>query len=440
MNQFILKYKDNPKYLKLFDWVKLISITGGAQILIQAIGMVSGILIIRMLPTHEYALYTLANTMLGTLMMLTDSGISSGVMSQSGKVWEDKEKLGVVLATGLNLRRKFALVVIVIMTPFLLYILMTNGASWFTAILLSVSLIPAFTTSLSGALLAIPPKLHQDILPLQKNQIAANIGRLLMTAVSLFIFPFAFITILASGIPQIWANFNLRKISNKFASKGLKPDPIVRTEILKIVKKTFPGTVYFCLYSQINIWLISFFGTSDNVAQVGALSRLILVLGLFFVVYSTLVTPRFSKLPAKWDLLLKRFIQITIGIVIMDVMIITFVWFFPSEVLWILGDKYANLTKEIFLNVIGTCIGFIAGAYVGMYTSRGWVLNPVISISVSLLSIASGAYFFDLAHLQGLFLYDIYLVSIQVIMYLIYILYKFREMKLQSEHNHVIGE
>ncbi len=148
MNQFILKYKDNPKYLKLFDWVKLISITGGAQILIQAIGMISGILIIRMLPTNEYALYTLANTMLGTLMMLTDSGISSGVMSQSGKVWEDKERLGIVLATGLNLRRKFALVVIIIMTPFLLYILMTNGASWFTAILLAVSLIPAFTTSL----------------------------------------------------------------------------------------------------------------------------------------------------------------------------------------------------------------------------------------------------------------------------------------------------
>jgi O-antigen/teichoic acid export membrane protein len=356
-------------------------------------------------------------------------------MAQSGKVWEDKEKLGIVLATGLDLRKKFAIVVLIVVTPFLIYILLTNGATWMTAILLVISLIPAFITSLSGALFSIAPKLHQDILALQKNQIAANFGRLLITVMTIFVFPIAFLTILASGIPQIWANLKLRKITYKFALPSQKPDANVRKEILKIVKKTFPGTVYFCVYSQINIWLISFFGTSDNVAQVGALGRLVLVLGLFFVVFSTLVIPRFSKLKAQWDLLLKRFIQVTIALIILDLFIIAFVWLFPSQVLWILGDKYANLTNEILVNVIGTCVGFIAGGYVGMYTSRGWVLNPVISISVSLISIASGAYFFNLSTLMGLFKYDIYLVSIQVIMYFIYILYKIREMKRNSEEN-----
>src|SRR4051794_12896030 len=96
----------NPRYSRIFGWGKLITITGGAQAIVQGTGMLSGILIIRLLSTHQYAWYTLANTMLGTMTILSDAGISTGVMAQGGKVWQDKEKLGAVLATGLDLRRK----------------------------------------------------------------------------------------------------------------------------------------------------------------------------------------------------------------------------------------------------------------------------------------------------------------------------------------------
>jgi hypothetical protein len=44
-----------------------------------------GILIIRLLPV-EYAFYTLANTMHRTMTVLADGGITTGVMSQVGKV------------------------------------------------------------------------------------------------------------------------------------------------------------------------------------------------------------------------------------------------------------------------------------------------------------------------------------------------------------------
>ena len=34
------------------EWAKLIAITGSAQVMVQAIGFLSGILVIRLLPTH----------------------------------------------------------------------------------------------------------------------------------------------------------------------------------------------------------------------------------------------------------------------------------------------------------------------------------------------------------------------------------------------------
>ncbi len=70
----------------MYGWGKLISVTGSAQVLIQALGFISGIIIIRLLPTEEYAFYTLANTMLGTMNILSDAGVSTGVMAQGGKV------------------------------------------------------------------------------------------------------------------------------------------------------------------------------------------------------------------------------------------------------------------------------------------------------------------------------------------------------------------
>ncbi|MEP6746613.1 MAG: polysaccharide biosynthesis protein, partial [Bacteroidota bacterium] len=269
MKKLVLQIYSNPKYSKVFEWGRLISITGSAQIMVQLISFVCGILVIRMLPTQEYALYTLANAMLGTMILLADSGVSTGVMAQGAKVWQNDAKLGAVLVTGLDLRKKFAIGSLIIATPALLYLLRHHGASWLVSILIIVSLIPAFFTGLSGTLLEIVFKLRQNIVPLQKIQVMNNAGRLALLSALLLIFPWTFIAILAAGIPQIWANIRLRKLSASYADWTQKPDPVVRKEILYIVKRVIPGAIYYCLSGQITIWLISIFGTSKALAQMG---------------------------------------------------------------------------------------------------------------------------------------------------------------------------
>ena len=176
-------------YRNLVSWIRLVSITSTAQIFVQGVGFISGILIIRLLEVEEYALYTLANTMLGTMCLLADGGISAGVMSQGGRVWQDKEKLGQILATGLELRKKFAVGSLIVCIPILIYLLRSHDASWLMVTLISLSLIPAFISQLSDTILGIPPKLHQAIPELQKNQVMVGFGRLVLTAGFIFIFP-----------------------------------------------------------------------------------------------------------------------------------------------------------------------------------------------------------------------------------------------------------
>src|SRR5215213_1625169 len=121
MRVLVQKLNTNPNYARIVEWGKLITLTGAAQIIVQALGFISGILIVRLLSVNEYALYTLANTMLGTLTILADSGISNGVMAQAGKVWQDKKKLGSVLVTGLALRKKFGIISLLVATPVMIY-------------------------------------------------------------------------------------------------------------------------------------------------------------------------------------------------------------------------------------------------------------------------------------------------------------------------------
>lgn len=407
MKNILIKLKQHPKYDTIVTWGKLISITGSAQIIVQAVSFASGILIIRLLPVQEYAFYTLANTMLGTMTVLADGGITIGVMSNGGKVWQDKKKMGVVLATGLDLRRKFAIISLLVSVPILLYLLVHNGASWLTSVLIALALIPAFYAALSDSLLEIVPKLHQAILPLQKNQVGVAVGRLILTALTMFVFPWAFIGILAAGLPRIIGNVHLRKVSYDLVDKNQNPSREIRKEILAIVKRIMPTSIYYCVSGQITIWLISIFGNTTSVAQLGALGRLSAILSVFGAIIGTLVIPRFAKLALDKNLLLKRFAQI-IGLLTLSLSLIMFVvYLFPTPILWLLGDAYKELPFELFLSVVGSCVALFSGLVFSLYSSRGWTMSPILLILVNLIAIIVFAFLLDLSSLDGVLFFNI---------------------------------
>lgn len=364
------------------------------------------------MPIKEYALYTIANAMLGTLTVLSDGGISSGVMSQSSKVWEDKIKLGIVFSTGMYLRKKFALVSLVISTPILFYLLIHQGAQWYIAILIILSLIPAFYAALSDTLLEIPLKLHQDILPLQKNQVLVATLRIIMIIFTLFIFPFTSLALISNGLPRIWGNIKLLKINSKYIEKTIFVSETVKNEILELVKKLLPSAVYYCFSSQISIWLISFFGNSTFVAQLGALGRLATLLSIFSILFNTLILPRFVKINDNYNLLKKRFYQIQICFLVGCIITSFLVFSFANQLLSILGQDYKNLKVELVLSILASYISIIAGLVFGLCTSKGWILNSYIFILVNISSIIIGINFFNVSTIKGVLYFSIFTSSI----------------------------
>src|SRR5689334_4036593 len=109
--------------------VRIIGNLAIVQGVVQILGFLSGILVIRSLSQQEYAYFTIANTMQGTLNLLADIGISAGVISIGGHVWQDRHRFGELINTGLHLRKQLALAALIAVVPVLYFLLARNGAA-----------------------------------------------------------------------------------------------------------------------------------------------------------------------------------------------------------------------------------------------------------------------------------------------------------------------
>lgn len=373
--------------------LKNISFTVISEILVKVIGLVSGIVVIRYLPVNEYAMYTIANTMLGTMIGFADGGISAGVLSMGGQNYQDKSKFSSLIKTALSLRRKFGVIAYIVLAPIVYYLLLRNDASHLAAILICLSMIPVFYVQLAYSINQVPLKLHQNLLPLQKVSIGFNISRLVLITLTIFIFPFASLIILVGGVANYGANHQLLKKNTEYVDENAIADPEIEKKFLKITKRILPSAIYFSLNGQITIWLISFFGTVKSVAEIGALSRLSMAFGVLQSLFALIIIPRFARLPNVKSILIKRFVQIQLMLLGIAVLIPFLIWLFPSQILWILGANYSGLTNEIV--VFGFTIGvtFIISGLAGLNNSRAFILHPAIHIPFNLFVLFISFYF-----------------------------------------------
>jgi hypothetical protein len=86
--------------------VRLLTRFAAMQTLVQAIGALVGILIVRLLDKDEYALFTVATSLQATANVLSDCGINAGLLSVGGRIWRDPAPMGSLVEAAMRLRRR----------------------------------------------------------------------------------------------------------------------------------------------------------------------------------------------------------------------------------------------------------------------------------------------------------------------------------------------
>jgi O-antigen/teichoic acid export membrane protein len=376
----------------LGKWAPILVKFAFVQAVVQVLGFAAGLLIVRTLPKREYAFYTIGNTMLGAILVLADSGISSALTAIGGRVWQDGQRLGSLLNTAFQLRRQLAALTLLAVVPVLIWLLAEDGAGRLTIAGLVVAVLAGSGLELITRIYAVALRLRSEIRQIQNQAMVSALVKLVIVGIALFIFMNAVIAILSVVIGYAVQFVMLRRWVHREVDRSAAADPAIRSEIVSVLRKQAPHSIYYCLQGQITVWLISIFGNAESVANVGALGRLAVVFALLSSITAEVVLPAFARIQCV-HLLRRRYFQIVAAYFSLAVVSVAAVAVFPQQILSVLGRQYSGLHAEGILMAVCAVVSTTAGLLWGLNCARAWIVPPAllipctIAVQVAVMSI-----------------------------------------------------
>jgi O-antigen/teichoic acid export membrane protein len=377
------------------------------QAVVQVIGFLSGILLVRWLDQREYAYYTIANTMQGTINLLGVIGISVGLVSIGGRVWQDRHRFGQLINTALGVRKKLGAIAIVAITPILFFMLVKNGASFpYTALLIALVLL-GLLVQLSIGVLAVVPRLRSDIGRIQIIDITGSLIRLVLLVALAFVFLNTAVAIAVAGLTLFLQYLMLRSYTEKVVDLNATENPQDRHEIVRLTTHLAPNAVFYCLQGQITVFLISFFAhRASAVAEVGALGRLAMIFTVLSNLLTNIFVPAFARCQERHKL---RFLYVAIVgcVALFCLAILAVAEFFPGQFLFVLGNKYAHLHRELLLMVGGAVAAALTGTFWALNASKAWVKGAWLYIPLTIVTQIALIPFTDFSSVAGVLTFNL---------------------------------
>ncbi len=383
--------------------LKIIGKFVSIQIVVQALSLVSGILLVRTLDQQQYAYFTIANTMQSTMNLLADIGVSISLSAIGGKVWQDRYRFGQLINTAMRLRYYLAAITVPVIAPILIWMLIHNGASLIYAVLIFIVVLVGLNFQLTADVLIVVPRLNSQISRIQKLDLISAFFRLIFLGLGYLTFLNAGVAIASSSLASGLQRFVL----GGWVSENIDTELPVNNEdkkfILKTIKNTLPSTIFFCFQGQLNIFLISIFGKTTNIAEIGALGRISIIFTLINSVMTAIILPSFSRCQSS-RILKKRYFQILGMFLLFGMLLIYFAGTFSSEVLWFLGGKYNHLKNELVLMSTLALVNSFIGIMSSLNLSKAWIDYVWIEIPIRLVMQVILLIFLDISTVKGILL------------------------------------
>lgn len=379
-----LSETSTPLIRRAFHRARLIGSFAAIQGVVQVIAFLSGILLVRWMSQREYAYFTIANSMQATINLLADIGISVGLVSIGGRVWQNRQRFGELVVTGLRVRRKLGAAAIFIVAPIMCSMLLKHGASISYTLLLVVIVIAGLLCQFSVGVLSVVPRLRSDIPKIQQIDFVAAVVRLaLFVAVAFFILDAGVAVAVASAV-FLLQYFMLRRYVSAVVDLHAAPNAEDRQEIVRLTKHLAANAVFYCFQGQITILLISFCAHHvSSVAEVGALGRLAMIFAVLTNLLTNIFVPAFARChnarKLRW-----LFLAIIGGVAAFSFAVVVAAAIFPGEFLFVLGNKYAHLDRELLLMVGGSVIAALTGTFWALNASKAWIQGAWLYIPLTL--------------------------------------------------------
>lgn len=378
--------------VRLRRWAGILSAFFTAQGLVQLAGIAAGLLLVRTLPVREFALYTLALSVTTFFTFLSDLGSTGSLVHFFHRTRQEGEEFRPYLAAVLSLRRAgFLLGAAAVAVAFPRAAVAKGYGS--VEIFLTLAVIVATVWFQIGAavrLLAL--RLVDRYGASYRAEVSGAALRLLLT-----------VGMVAGSLLRAWAGILASALGTAatalLAGRDGAPRPAAdvdlrpyRRRVLHYLLPTLPSALYFSIQGPLVIWLAATFGETRNIAEVGALTRLGMVVGLFSSLSSVVFLPRLARITDEhaWRTRTLQFGGALLGIALA---LLAGAALFPGALLWVLGETYSGLHRELVLVVAGAGLTLLDGYAVSVNLARSWTrwqglaLASLVAVQAALVAL-----------------------------------------------------
>jgi O-antigen/teichoic acid export membrane protein len=402
-----LAEESRPVLRRALERARIVGNFALVQAVVQLIGFASGILIVRTLAQHEYAYFTIANTMQGTMSVLADIGISVGLISIGGQVWQDRYRFGQLVNTALALRKYLGVIVVLVSTPVLWFLLFRNGAPRLYTVVLVLLVSASVGAQLSNDVLSVVPRLRSDIGRIQKIDFIGAIVRLSALLALMYIYLNAGVAIAVATAVYLLQFVMLRSYARSVIDADAPENDDDREAMLGFVRNLAGNAIFFCLQGQIAVFLISVFGRrASSVAEIGALGRLAMVFALLSNLLTNVFVPAFARAQTtrklRW-----LYAGIVAGVSVFGLSILLGANLFPHEVLLVLGGNYTHLHTELVLMIASAVLSSITATLWALNAARAWVVGSWFYIPLTLVTQIALIPFVDFTSVAGVLTFNL---------------------------------
>jgi O-antigen/teichoic acid export membrane protein len=363
--QYIGHFWQFPDKNYVLRWAGILSTFAGIQVLIQFVAFLSGILVVRNLTKANYAVYTVASSSLIILFTLSDLGIGNALLALGGKVWNDDLRLGQLLRTALKLRLVYFLFGALAFTAVLFPLSLKAGASLRMSIGVWALLLVSALLQLNYTIWSTVPRLRIEITRLQALDLSAALLRLALIAGAAFTFMSTAVVLTINGL-----GYGLQALfgwhwANRVIAPQARATPGDRKAILDLSKNEVPNALFYCVYGQASVIVISIFGHTKEIAEVGALSRLGAIFTILGSIMTTVVLPRFARVQTRHELR-RNYIQVVCCYLAGGGALLFLAFLIPDQLIWVLGGKYKGLQSDVQYIVAASLLMSLIGLVFSM--------------------------------------------------------------------------
>jgi O-antigen/teichoic acid export membrane protein len=399
-----------PPASRLRRWTGILAAYFGTQTLTQLLGIAAGLLLVRFLPVREFALYTLAASVSSFFTFVSDLGSTTSLLHFFRHAAREGENFGRYLAAVLSLRRMaFALGAVAVLAAFPAMAI-GKGFPWLDSLLVTAGIVTGAGFQIVASLRVLALRLEDRYGRSYRAEVAGSGARLLLTLAMVATgWLRAWLAVLGSALGTA-ATARLAA-PRQPAGAGLPATPAAdlgpyRRKVLRYLLPTLPSALYFSIQGPLVVWLAATFGSARNIAEVGALGRLGLAVGLFSGLTGVVFLPRLARIGDD-RLFRTRFLQFGALLAAIALALLAAARLYPKGFLFLLGQHYAGLDRELLLVVGAAGLTLLDGYAVAINLARSWTRWQVLAVGGLIAAQAAFAMLLPLSTTAGVLRFNL---------------------------------